>query len=156
MSSHFRHSSFNTHNDWKDSESKKHSEQSQHHPLYPPHPLSPFPPKEHFFEGRFSFSFGSYYLFFFKQSYTNGGLAITITDNDGHPFAKLSLWAECTPYLPPNCFFVKDYSENEQIVQALRNIPPENSPFEDISNSEEIKSLNLICPFPVWAIKKGY
>lgn len=155
MSSHFRHSSFNLHNDWKDSESKKHSEQSQHHPLYPPNPGT-IPPKEHFFEGRFSFSFGTYYLFFFKKNYANGGLAITITDNDGHPFAKLSLWAECSPSLPPNCFFVKDYSENLQIFQALQSLPPENSPFIDLSNSEEIKSLNLICPFPVWAIKKGY
>jgi len=50
------------------------------------------------------------------KQYVCGELAVVLETEDG-PLAKLSVWiAEKSIQLPPNQFYVKTWSENEQIV----------------------------------------
>lgn len=54
--------------------------------------------------------------------YINGGLAVQLyCESEDHPglrepLARLSMWLDDSSKLPPSCFFVKMYSENELII----------------------------------------
>ncbi len=58
-----------------------------------------------------------------KTTYTDGNLAILLTDDMGGPLAKLSVnLPEHTSLLEENQFFAKTYAENEEIAKdALKS-----------------------------------
>lgn len=53
------------------------------------------------------------------MDYNLGGMAVRAESAEGEPIAALSVWVEQTPTLPPNCFYLKDWSENERIAEDL-------------------------------------
>ena len=55
-----------------------------------------------------------------KKAYANGQLAIYINDIDDQPFAELSV-SKDSVYLDEDEFILKDYSENEELVEELMN-----------------------------------
>jgi hypothetical protein len=58
-----------------------------------------------------------------KTTYTDGNLAILLTDDMGGPLAKLSVnLPEHSEFLEENQFFAKTYAENEEIAKdALKS-----------------------------------
>ena len=57
-----------------------------------------------------------------KTTYTDGNLAILLTDDMGGPLAKLSVnMPEHTSLLEENQFFAKTYAENEEIANDALN-----------------------------------
>jgi hypothetical protein len=53
------------------------------------------------------------------DQYASEGLAVQLRDSAGLPYATISMWLDQTPELPKDQFFVKAYSENEQIVGRM-------------------------------------
>lgn len=59
-------------------------------------------------------------------SYSNGALAVVLASPSGEPMATLSVNTyrpQCSADsrdLPPDCFYMKDWSENEEIVVAAK------------------------------------
>ena len=71
--------------------------------------------------------------------YSNQLLAIQLICKDGEPLGRLSVKPPHDRTLPPNCFYVKDWSENEEIsyeaaasgwFKARPDINPEICGFE--------------------------
>ena len=76
----------------------------------------------------------------------NNATAIFIQDENGQPFAKLSVNVEgITENLLPGEFVCKDYSENEYIAEAIF----ETELFED--TGKKVAFGHVKCP--VWKIK---
>lgn len=50
------------------------------------------------------------------SKYQEGGLAIQLFTEQG-PLGKLSVWVDKSSTLPPDEFFVKDWSENELFIE---------------------------------------
>ncbi len=57
----------------------------------------------------------------YKRGYSNGQLALYVNDNDGQPFAELSI-SKDSVYLDQDEFILKDYSENAELVEELVNL----------------------------------
>ena len=57
----------------------------------------------------------------YAATYTsNNALAIQLTDSDGEPLATLSVNMPGSENLPANCFYMKDWSENEELAEEAR------------------------------------
>jgi len=55
-----------------------------------------------------------------QAKYIDGSLAVTFTAPDGEPLATLSVnLADHGIIAPPDCFYVKNYSEGEGLAAAL-------------------------------------
>lgn len=52
-----------------------------------------------------------------RDKYGDGSLAVTLNDKDGWPVAVVSLWLPWPP--ADGCIWVKGYSENAGILEAL-------------------------------------
>lgn len=52
----------------------------------------------------------------------NGPLAIQLIDSDGAPLAILSVNMPDSKNLPANCFYMKDWSENEELAREAMNV----------------------------------
>lgn len=50
----------------------------------------------------------------------SGPLAIMLQDSDGEPLATLSVNMPDSKNLPTNCFYMKDWSENEALAEEAR------------------------------------
>lgn len=57
------------------------------------------------------------YLEFLK--YQNGRLALELSDSEGDPYAVISVNLPEYPDLPKNYMYVKNWSENQQIVEDM-------------------------------------
>lgn len=53
------------------------------------------------------------------DEYKNGGTAVALTDADGEWDIILSVWLPETVNLPKNAFYVKHWTENEEVVKAM-------------------------------------
>lgn len=59
-------------------------------------------------------------VFFELDNYSNNNaLAVELVSTDGEPYAMVSVNVEESAQLPPDEFFLKDWSENEPVAKAL-------------------------------------
>ena len=62
--------------------------------------------------------------------YVNGQTAIRLVDQDGHPFMTASVAHDVN--IPDDCVIIKNYSENEGIMEALIEAGIIEKPFAQI------------------------
>lgn len=56
-----------------------------------------------------------------RSQYFQGGLALVASDLEGQPACTFSIWiSQSTPGLPEDQFVFKNYSENEGMLEALK------------------------------------
>lgn len=80
-----------------------------------------------------------------KTTYTDGNLAILLTDDMGEPLAKLSVnLPEHSEFLKENQFFAKTYAENEEIAKDALN----SGFFRELDKAIMSGWVN----FPVWEV----
>lgn len=70
-----------------------------------------------------------------KSKYADGNTAVLVLDQTGAPYATLSVNLPESKNLGPDAFFIKDYSENKAVAEAVMtafethflNVPPVQS-----------------------------
>jgi len=82
------------------------------------------------------------------EQYSNGGTAVQIlTDDDIDPFyATLSIWVPETLNLPAGAFYVKHWSENENMVAAMlkqKILVEFNAPYASSGFIERIRAYHF-------------
>lgn len=95
-----------------------------------------------------------------KSSYPSGQVAIVgywlnrYSPSEAYfwePYIKLSLWQAESENIPPNSFFVKDYSENELVFRALEaQLGNPEFPFRALI------SASFKTDLPLWEMKEEF